>query len=614
MTDYRAIYKEMQNHQYISFDLFDTLIKRSVSAPELVFDLVEIAYNKKHSLPVKDFKMQRVRAEQYARKVKIKEDVTIHDIYQYLQYDDDRRNALKEEEILMEITTCMANEPMVKICQRCMKNGKNVIITTDMYLERETISQILENIGIDNYLFLFISSEIGYTKQSGNLYKHIISTLNIKPAELFHIGDNRKSDYENAIQNGIRAVWLEETNIVPNYWEGVKTDNINTNHMYTFIKNKEILRKTVEYALGYRLVGPVLYNFCFWLHQEVACQKIEKLVFVAREGYLILEIYKNLFPYEADRLKYLRINKNTLRLPILYLDSSIDMFLSLIPNRKEYRIQDIFQFLYIDLNMESAVLLLKKYHYTGDSIVKKTGMYKDANFKAFYKECIEMCFPEIEKQYIFLQQYILENDLNGKVALVNNSINAKVQKCLDMIISNCSMNIKLWGIHFIISEEGMQAINGKCSIWFRNECRDFEKRIFCHYCLIFEHMMFEAEGTALYYTDSGKEIVAVCESHENEAENDIRIRDITEGCIEFQNDYKKKMPLYVGPAFCLRAISHFFLKPEKKDASSIGRLIDYEYGKQFLLDKWGNAKRILNDRTVLFYNMKLYIRLPQKLV
>ena len=92
----------------------------------------------------------------------------------------------------MEITTCMANEPMVKICQRCMKNGKNVIITTDMYLERETISQILENIGIDNYLFLFISSEIGYTKQSGNLYKHIISTLNIKPAELFHIGDNRK--------------------------------------------------------------------------------------------------------------------------------------------------------------------------------------------------------------------------------------------------------------------------------------------------------------------------------------------------------------------------------------------------------------------------------------
>ena len=614
MTDYESIYKETYDYQYISFDLFDTLIKRSVSSPELIFDLVEIDYNKEYSPKISDFRAHRMRAEQYARKMKTKEDITIHDIYYQLPYDADRCNILKEEEKYIELSTCFANEPMVEICQKCIRDGKKIIITTDMYLERDTISKILEKIGIKDYFFLFISSEIGYTKQSGNIYDHILSTLNIVSSELIHIGDNKKSDYDNAIYKGIKAIWLEEVNCASNYWGGVKTDDIVVDHLCSVINNKNILKETVEYKLGYRLIGPVLYNFCTWLHQEVICKKIEKIEFVAREGYLISLVYKALFPDEENKIKYLRINKNTLRLPMLYLDNSLEMFLSLIPIKKEYYIQDIFQFLYVDQNSGPIMDLMEKYDYTHDSVVKKADMKTDSRFNAFYRECTEICASVMRRQYIYLQRYIIENDLTGKIAFVNNSVNANAQRYLNIINEKSSLNIEPWGIHFIISKEGKNVINNECSVWFHSKCRKFEKRVFCHYCLIFEHLLFEEEGSALYYVENGNKIETICENHEYEVENDCRIRDIREGCLKFQRDYKEMMPLYVKPTINLRALSNFLLKPEREDAGVVGGLVDYEYGRYLLVDKWGNAKRILANKTVEIYNAKLHIRLTQKII
>lgn len=131
--------------------------------------------------------------------------------------------------------------------------------------------------------------------------------------------------------------------------------------------------------------------------------------------------------------------------------------------------------------------------------------------------------------------------------------------------------------------------------------------------MIFEHLLFEEEGSALYYVENGNKIETICENHEYEVENDCRIRDIREGCLKFQRDYKEMMPLYVKPTINLRALSNFLLKPEREDAGVVGGLVDYEYGRYLLVDKWGNAKRILANKTVEIYNAKLHIRLTQKL-
>ena len=69
--------------EYVSFDIFDTLVKRCVTNPHDVFDLVD-RYCKKNEIPVPDdFKDKRITAERMVNQ-KNKRPSTIREIYDFL--------------------------------------------------------------------------------------------------------------------------------------------------------------------------------------------------------------------------------------------------------------------------------------------------------------------------------------------------------------------------------------------------------------------------------------------------------------------------------------------------------------------------------------------------
>ena len=69
---------------------------------------------------------------------------------------------------------------------------KKVVVTTDMYLDRDTIERILQRIGAE-YDRLFISCESGKTKLSGELFEVVLHDLKIESNDICHIGDNQKN-------------------------------------------------------------------------------------------------------------------------------------------------------------------------------------------------------------------------------------------------------------------------------------------------------------------------------------------------------------------------------------------------------------------------------------
>lgn len=480
-----------------------------------------------------------------------------------------------------------------------------------MYLDHDTIASILNKIGITKYQ-LFLSSEIGYTKQTGNLFDYIISFLDISSSDLIHIGDNKKSDYENSMKKGIRAIWLREQKKLLRYWNKSQDKSINVDHLYAVLKNKDFLAEAIENKFGYRLLGPILFNFCKWLDLEDKINNFDKIIFVAREGYLLYFVYRALFPYNKDKMLYLKINKNLLRLPVLYFNNSIDIFLNLIPKKKEYYILDIVQYFYMDDNSKKVRDLLMKYQYSFDSVVKRGEILSNDNFIGFYKECIKIQRDEMKRQYEFLLRYFAENNLNGKVALVNNSINANVQFYLQQVKENSSLDMEFWGIHFIISKKGIKKIKRHCSVWFDNQCCQFEKRLFYRNCLVFEHLLFESQGTALYYDEENGKIIAVCKKHEFELENDKVIEKIKSGVMEFIDDYVVRMPLCTKPSHNLDALCRFYLKPAIEDARMICNIKDDDFEESDLFHRWIQGKKILSNNSVTFYNLKLHVELIKK--
>lgn len=464
----------MENkYKYISFDVFDTLLFRSVKSPEQIFDHVERRYNQIPGRRIQNFRKKRIRAEHLARRYSRREDVTLEEIYKKLNVCLAEKEVLKEMEIRAEEEACHPNKPVVEMLRRCVQAGVGVIIISDMYLDAAVIRKLLSDSGIGGYERLYVSSDIGLTKRTGHLFDHVLKELDIRPEELLHIGDNRECDYQNPRKRGIRAYLLDG------------------------------IGGRVEYKLGYKLTGPFLYHYCTWLHEQDRTHGFDKIVFTAREGWLPYMVYRRMFPEEQDKAVYLRINKNTLRLPMLWIDAGMGNFKATIPERDSYTAGQILEFLFIDADNGEARKLLKARGYTSGTVIARKEMKEGGDFYLFYQDCIQLQRQEARRQYQYIRSYLQQNCIRGKIALVNNSIHASAQGFLNRLAVHGGLDTEFVGIHFVISKKGRKKIGGNCLVWFDCRCSQFRKRIFYRNAVLFEHLLFEKEGTALQYIAEG---------------------------------------------------------------------------------------------------------------
>ena len=188
--------------QVVSLDVFDTLLYRSVKRPTDVFDLISTNNS---------FKYQRMDAERRARADSLSGEVTLTEIYRYLP------DYSPQLEIDTELKVLFANEAAQTFFDKIGQSGIRVIITSDMYLSRDVIAEMLERNGynLDN-VTIYVSSDYGETKRTGALFRRILSDLNIDASQMVHIGDDYISDYYRPKQLGIKSYLVFESNsIVP---------------------------------------------------------------------------------------------------------------------------------------------------------------------------------------------------------------------------------------------------------------------------------------------------------------------------------------------------------------------------------------------------------------
>ena len=161
------LWQLIKKYEFVSFDVFDTLIKRNVNKPSDVFELVNIAYIQQYGYEgiVNNFKEQRIFAERKVRSISDQE-ITLANIYGVLAQDIGLEIAerYKKLEIEVELDICTANQDVLNVFKKCVEFPKKVLIITDMYLPIEIIEQILEKNGFKGYKTLYLSSQSGKSK------------------------------------------------------------------------------------------------------------------------------------------------------------------------------------------------------------------------------------------------------------------------------------------------------------------------------------------------------------------------------------------------------------------------------------------------------------------
>ena len=338
-TDWRDGLEQFKNKiveakdQYISFDIFDTLIQRPFNEPTDLFSLMNKEFEELVD-PTIDFKKVRIESENYARnkygKLQPKwEDITIHDIYEsmseYYRIPKNITEKLMERERELEIQFCGTRKAGKELFEVAKLTGKKILIISDMYLDTETIEKILKKNGYEGYDKLYLSSKLHLTKNTGHIFEYVKKDLGIGVKEhIYHFGDTWQNDYVNAEKAGFSPLFLPKAKeVFENKIQGIETNNCAFigDSVAGSIVNKDEMGNSVGFGcmkamvynkyfdnpyrsfnpktdfnidpnfIGYYTLGMHMVGLSSWLVKECEKRNCETIHFLARDGYLLKKTY-----------------------------------------------------------------------------------------------------------------------------------------------------------------------------------------------------------------------------------------------------------------------------------------------------------------------------------
>lgn len=379
-----------KNIKYVSFDIFDTLIVRPFFIPSDMFFLLDQYFREiSGNYTGINFSKIRITCEQIARANFYnpqKQDITIDEIYQTIRekYKIDENILIKmmKKEIELELKFCYTRKTGYELYKLALDLGKKVICTSDMYLNIETIKSILKNNNYNKVEKIFLSSESKLTKATGDLFKLVISNLNINPNQIIHIGDNYESDVIQATKQGINVGHLKKSTEVfhdngledvfikdlPDWGDNRASMNfLGIRTMIGMVANKyfdnpyrTFNKKTIfngdPYLIGYYALGMHIFGVSNWLIKDVIRKRYNNVVFMARDGYLPMKAYqliKKVYK-DAPEESYLYVSRKAL-IPASILDS-MDLYkLSEVININKYTPRKVIKYIKGSINEEKNV-------------------------------------------------------------------------------------------------------------------------------------------------------------------------------------------------------------------------------------------------------------------
>lgn len=302
--------------EYVSFDIFDTLVMRPFWKPSDLFYLLDDEFKKlEDTFRLESFHNIRIECEKLARaRERGGEDVSLAQIYDVMQkeYAVGSLVAQKmlEKELDYEVRYCAQRKTAKELYDLTLYLDKKVIITSDMYLPIDTIEAILQNCGYEGYNKLYVSSHSGTMKATRNLYRHISKELGADPEKILHIGDNYEADVTAATEVGWRGVHFPKAaEVAPDIFGriyevdgyyaqshlgvscgyAVALNKYFDNPFRSFLKESSF--NCSPYFMGYFALGLSMLGFTRWLIDDVTKKNIRSIVFLGRDGYLPMRIF-----------------------------------------------------------------------------------------------------------------------------------------------------------------------------------------------------------------------------------------------------------------------------------------------------------------------------------
>jgi len=175
-----------------------------------------------------------------------------------------------------------------------------------MYFTKDILEEILNNCGYYNYDDIFVSSEIGKTKESGDMWEYFFEFYN--GVSTVHIGDNEESDIRVVNNMGRKSYHLMKGNSMYqlSQYNIEKEFNFEESIIFGSVINKGLFNSPFgffnrentaiinnEFSYGYCILGPLVLEYIIGLI-KVLNENNDGVLFDPNEVYYINKFYTHI--------------------------------------------------------------------------------------------------------------------------------------------------------------------------------------------------------------------------------------------------------------------------------------------------------------------------------
>ncbi|HEX3716445.1 MAG TPA: hypothetical protein VH595_00625 [Verrucomicrobiae bacterium] len=507
-----------------SYDVFDTCLTRRFARPTDLFHelwnrMAKAGLNHGISLDGPGFQAARVEAERRARLRCPREEVTLLEVWQELA--NMTSISLNEEFINLEMSLESETLLTVEILRRkivsARTKGERIIFVSDTYFPKEFVKSSLLRHGLaESEDGIYVSSEIGKTKRTGNLFKHVLQMEKCSPREIIHTGDNEISDFESPKSLGIRcdrseaaelSLWEQETAMLAGV-DPLTASRI-AGAMKEFRLCAEGSNETGKLVADF--LGPVLFGFVAWVLAQAQRQGIKRLYFLSRDCQMAYLVAQVLTPHFRDiECRYLFVSRQALMLPSTTAISEEGMpwlrrkfesqVLSQLLAKLELTYDDVYKYWRINSDLEGNYVLRTKedWHCFWETLNQKPLSDKLLN--------------RIELRKKATLAYLLESGLSEptKWALVDIGWHLSGQKAIKGLLTKCGGTQECAGYYLGLKDTryGLAEAGAAAALFHENRggasLPGAGESLF-NYATLFEHVLgiadhsgvshYEMEGT-----------------------------------------------------------------------------------------------------------------------
>ncbi|GHV82965.1 hypothetical protein AGMMS50212_03050 [Spirochaetia bacterium] len=524
--------KQIDAHDVISFDIFDTLVMRYCLKPPDIFTIVE------QQCGITGFAKIRRAADKQLGILH-----SIDDHYELIQKElnissCDVQN-IKNIEFETEKSFILARTKIVEMLYYALNKNKTVYLVSDMYYNESQMRELLFHCNINGNFSIIVSCDKKLSKGSGGLFPlFAVETTGSR----LHIGDNRIADIEMAKAAGLNTFHIlsayellsassmqqilsEESSAQNNSLLGFFISR-RFNDPFALYGKQGIVTTDTLFDIGYNYIAPLIFEYLFYLTNKLRTDKIEKIIFSARDGYLLHNAYMMLMKKYPDLPEpvYLKISRRSVTAAAL---QSAD---------------DIFHIAKRIFNGTVTAFFTQRFGITVDNIdgIKKwQTSSKEAQelLEKYTTKILQNAANERNSYYSYLQKNKLTD--NCKKGFFDFVASGTVQYYLE-----CLLKQKLHGYYFATMNLPNNFYqNGDIETAYGNITSYGSNSIFAKRYLLLESILTDPDPTLIKIDESGAFVFS-----DEVNSGYAKIKDIHAGVLQYVEDrlplfrYDKTMP------------------------------------------------------------------------